>query len=80
MVRPIFNFFVTQDDGTIIGSAVHPESRERLAYVISPDGNVAERQEDIWHDLAHDDAVYVRFVASQSLHYAPRYLTHRKLY
>lgn len=80
MVRPQFSFFITQPDGTIFGSAVDPSSEERLAYVISPDGNVAERREDTWFDLPHEQAVFVRFLAGQVYKFSANYLTKQKIF
>ncbi len=80
MLRPIFNYFITQADGTIIGDALNPQSYEHLVYVISPDGNVAERQDAASHDLCFEDASYVRYIAGQSYHRAANYATRQKLF
>jgi hypothetical protein len=80
MVRPRFDFFITQDDGTIFGSAINPINNERLAYVIAPGGNVRARQEDIWHDLPREEASFVRFVVGQVYRFTRNYLTHHNVY
>ncbi len=80
MFRPRFSFFITQADGTIFGSAVDPQSNERLAYVITMDGNVSARRENIWYELPHDEAVFVRVTAGQSYHVATNYLTKQKIF
>ncbi len=80
MFRPIFNFFITQADGTIFGSAVNPGNNEPVAFVIAPDGSVAERDADVWHELPAPDAIYIRTVVSQVYHNAKNYLTKQKLF
>ena len=80
MVCPRFSFFITQDDGTIFGSAVNPVNNERLAYVIAPDGSVTARCESAWYELPYDEAAYVRFLADRVYRFSTNYLTHRKVF
>jgi len=75
-VQPRFSFFITQDDGKIFGSAVNPENNELLAYIISPNGNVAVRLDDVWYDLSGDEAARVRVLASRAYRHSANYLTH----
>jgi len=80
MVRPRFSFFITQADGTIFGSAVDPNSNERLAYIIGTDGHVSARKENTWYELPYEEASFVRIVAGQSYRFAQNYLTKQKIF
>lgn len=82
MLKPRFTFFITQDDGTIFGSAVNPENNEHLAYIISPSGSVIARCESASYELPYEEASYVRFLAGQeySHHRIANYFTHQRIY
>ena len=80
MVRPRFNFFITQADGTIFGSAVDPENNERIGYCFSSSGTVSARREGAWFELPDDEARFVRFLAGRAYHYAKNYLTKQSIY
>ena len=80
MLRPRFSFFITQADGTIFGSAVDPQSNERLAYVIFMDGNVSARRENTWYELPHDEAASIRVLAGQVYRTSTNYLTKRAIF
>lgn len=80
MFRPRFNFFITQVDGTIFGSAIDEASNERLAYVIATDGHVSARLHDTWYDLPDDEAACVRVQAGRVYHHTSNYLTRRRIF
>jgi hypothetical protein len=76
MVAPRFNFFITQDDGKILGSAVNPENNEPVAYLIAPNGGVSARLDGSWYDLPGNEAAFVRVCAGRAYHHSTNYLTH----
>jgi len=80
MVAPRFSFFITQDDGKIMGSAVNPENNEPVAYVISPSGSVSARTDGVWYDLSPKDAAYVRVCAGRAYRHSTNYLTHSRAF
>ncbi len=80
MVAPRFSFFITQQDGKILGSAVNPENNEPLAYVIAPSGSVAVRMDGGWYDLPANDAAYVRVCAGRAYRHSTNYLTHARAF
>lgn len=80
MVQPRFNFFITQDDGKIFGSAVNPENNEPIAYIIAPSGSVYARQEGAWYDLPNREAVHVRVCAGRAYRHSTNYLTHTRAF